>query len=75
MDLAAEITDMLPIPTIGIGAGPHCDGQILVMHDLLGMSGDFTPKFVKRYANLERVVADAVSGLYQRGAGAGLPPG
>ena len=61
IDLAAEITDMLPIPTIGIGAGPHCDGQILVMHDLLGMSGDFTPKFVKRYANLERVVADAVS--------------
>ena len=61
MDLAAEITDMLPIPTIGIGAGPHCDGQILVMHDLLGMSGDFTPKFVKRYANLEQVVADAVN--------------
>ena len=61
MDLAAEITDMLPIPTIGIGAGPHCDGQILVMHDLLGISGDFTPKFVKRYANLEQVVADAVS--------------
>ena len=60
MDLAAEITDMLPIPTIGIGAGPHCDGQILVMHDLLGMSGDFTPKFVKRYVNLEQVVADAV---------------
>ena len=61
MDLAAEITDLLPIPTIGIGAGPHCDGQILVMHDLLGMSGDFRPKFVKRYANLERVVADAVN--------------
>ncbi len=60
LDLAAEITDLLPIPTIGIGAGPHCDGQILVMHDLLGMSGDFTPKFVKRYANLEQVVADAV---------------
>ena len=61
MDLAAEITDMLPIPTIGIGAGPHCDGQILVMHDVLGMSDDFTPKFVKRYANLKGVIEDAVN--------------
>lgn len=60
LDLAAEITEMLPIPTIGIGAGPHCDGQILVMHDLLGMSGAFTPKFVKRYADLERVISGAV---------------
>ena len=60
LDLAAEITEMLPIPTIGIGAGPHCDGQILVMHDLLGMSGAFTPKFVKRYADLEQVISGAV---------------
>jgi len=61
LDLAAEVTKVLPIPTIGIGAGPHCDGQILVMHDLLGLSGDFTPKFVKRYANLEQTISDAVS--------------
>ncbi len=61
LDLAAEVTEMLPIPTIGIGAGPHCDGQILVMHDLLGLSGDFAPKFVKRYANLEQTISDAVS--------------
>lgn len=60
LDLAAEITEMLPVPTIGIGAGPHCDGQILVMHDLLGMSGAFTPKFVKRYADLEQVISGAV---------------
>ena len=60
LDLAAEITEMLPIPTIGIGAGPYCDGQILVMHDLLGMSGEFTPKFVKRYADLEQVISGAV---------------
>lgn len=60
LDLAAEITEMLSIPTIGIGAGPHCDGQILVMHDLLGMSGAFTPKFVKRYADLEQVISGAV---------------
>ncbi len=61
MDLAGEVTEMLPIPTIGIGAGPHCDGQILVIHDLLGLSGDFSPKFVKRYANLEQTISDAVS--------------
>ncbi len=61
MDLAGEVTEMLAIPTIGIGAGPHCDGQILVIHDLLGFSGNFSPKFVKRYANLEQTISDAVS--------------
>ncbi len=50
--LAAGITSAISIPTIGIGAGPDCDGQVLVIHDLLGMSGDFQPRFVKRYANL-----------------------
>lgn len=60
MDLAAEITELLPIPTIGIGAGRHCDGQILVMHDLLGMSDEFSPKFVKQYADLKAVISDAV---------------
>ncbi|MCE9616349.1 MAG: 3-methyl-2-oxobutanoate hydroxymethyltransferase [Lentisphaerae bacterium] len=52
--LAAEITQAVKIPTIGIGAGPHCDGQILVCHDILGMFPDFTPKFVRRYAELGR---------------------
>ena len=51
-DLGKEITQAIPIPTIGIGAGPHCDGQMLVVHDLLGLFSEFTPKFVKRYANL-----------------------
>jgi 3-methyl-2-oxobutanoate hydroxymethyltransferase len=49
-DLAAEITASVSIPTIGIGAGPHCDGQVLVFHDVLGWFHDFTPKFVRRYA-------------------------
>lgn len=59
-NLAREITAMLSIPTIGIGAGLHCDGQVLVVHDLMGLSGSFRPKFVKRYADLERVMKDAV---------------
>jgi 3-methyl-2-oxobutanoate hydroxymethyltransferase len=61
MDLAHEITDRLPIPTIGIGAGPYCDGQILVMHDLLGLTDRFAPKFVKRYVDLQGVVSQAVN--------------
>jgi 3-methyl-2-oxobutanoate hydroxymethyltransferase len=59
-DLAEEITDCLKVPTIGIGAGPHCDGQILVLQDLLGITQDFTPKFVKRYANLDAEIKKAV---------------
>ena len=56
--LAAEITARLRIPTIGIGAGPDCDGQVLVMHDLLGLN-DTTPSFVKQYANLGAVASQA----------------
>ncbi|HIJ59458.1 MAG TPA: 3-methyl-2-oxobutanoate hydroxymethyltransferase [Nitrospirae bacterium] len=52
-DLAKTITESISIPTIGIGAGPHCDGQVLVLHDLLGLFDRFLPKFVKRYANLK----------------------
>jgi 3-methyl-2-oxobutanoate hydroxymethyltransferase len=51
-DLAAEITAELEVPTIGIGAGPSCDGQVLVCYDYLGLFRDFRPKFVKRYAEL-----------------------
>jgi 3-methyl-2-oxobutanoate hydroxymethyltransferase len=58
--LAREIGAMLSIPTIGIGAGPHCDGQVLVLHDLLGLFDRFTPKFVKRYANLKAEAVKAV---------------
>lgn len=60
LDVAAEITARLTIPTIGIGAGPHCDGQVLVCNDLLGMDLSFEPKFVKRYARLEDVIVGAV---------------
>ena len=58
VDLAAEVTASLEIPTIGIGAGVHCDGQVLVMHDLLGLS-DWAPSFVKQYANLGAVASQA----------------
>ena len=59
-DLAKEITQRLAIPTIGIGAGLHCDGQVLVIHDMLGLFEDFTPKFVKRYADLKGIMTTAV---------------
>jgi 3-methyl-2-oxobutanoate hydroxymethyltransferase len=58
--LATEIHEMLHIPTIGIGAGPDCDGQVLVLHDLLGLFDRFTPKFVKKYANLKEQALKAV---------------
>lgn len=59
-ELAAEITDDLEIPTIGIGAGSHCDGQILVLHDMLGLNPDFVPKYVKHYATLGDSIKTAV---------------
>ncbi len=58
--LSKAITEELTIPTVGIGAGPHCDGQVLVLYDLLGLFDDFTPKFVKPYAHLK---ADALQAL------------
>jgi 3-methyl-2-oxobutanoate hydroxymethyltransferase len=59
--LAQRITEAVSIPTIGIGAGPHCDGQVLVIHDILGLCEKYSPKFVKRYADLKPVIAQAVS--------------
>jgi 3-methyl-2-oxobutanoate hydroxymethyltransferase len=59
-DLAQRITESLKVPTIGIGAGPACDGQVLVVHDLLGLTTDLNPKFVKRYAELGAAVTQAV---------------
>jgi len=59
-ELAAEITREVCIPTIGIGAGPDCDGQILVLHDLLGLTFGEPPKFARRYANLGETISQAV---------------
>ena len=61
MGLAARITQRLTIPTIGIGAGVHCDGQVLVLDDMLGLFTDFKPKFVKRYADLGRQSDEAIA--------------
>ena len=60
--LAKEVTDHLRIPTIGIGAGPDTDGQVLVSHDLLGMNKHFKPKFVRQYINLDELITGAVQG-------------
>jgi 3-methyl-2-oxobutanoate hydroxymethyltransferase len=59
-EVAARITEAVKVPTIGIGAGPHCDGQVLVIHDLLGLFDDLRPRFVKRYAELGAGVRQAV---------------
>ncbi len=59
-DLAGKVTKALRVPTIGIGAGPLCDGQVLVFHDLVGYSTGYNPKFVKKYADVQSVISRAV---------------
>lgn len=59
-DLAKTVSEQLSIPTIGIGAGPHTDGQVLVMHDMLGITQDFSPRFLRRYADLNTTIRQAV---------------
>ncbi|MBI4352634.1 MAG: 3-methyl-2-oxobutanoate hydroxymethyltransferase [Candidatus Omnitrophica bacterium] len=71
--VAKAITGTLVVPTIGIGAGPHCDGQVLVFQDLAGLFKKFTPRFVKRYVDLEPLVKRAVQG-YVRDVKAGRFP-
>jgi 3-methyl-2-oxobutanoate hydroxymethyltransferase len=58
--LAKEVSQSLNIPTIGIGAGPHCDGQVLVMHDMLGINTEFKPRFLRQYLNMHEQVTGAV---------------
>ena len=58
-DLAREVTAAVSVPTIGIGAGPHCDGQVLVVHDLLGLTMNGTPRHAKRYADIGKVMSEA----------------
>jgi 3-methyl-2-oxobutanoate hydroxymethyltransferase len=73
-EVGARITQAVAIPTIGIGAGPSCDGQVLVFHDLLGLFTDFKPKFVKRYADLGSQVRSALL-EYCREVREGIFPG
>ena len=73
-ELAELVTARLAIPTIGIGAGPHCDGQVQVLHDLLGLFPDFTPRHARRYANLGPQIAEAVA-RYAADVASGSFPG
>jgi 3-methyl-2-oxobutanoate hydroxymethyltransferase len=73
MDLAKTITKELSIPTIGIGAGPHCDGQVLVLHDVIGLFERFVPKFIKQYANLREKALEAVK-IYREEIEEGIFP-
>ena len=59
--LAKEVSESLSIPTIGIGAGKYCDGQVLVMHDMLGINSAFKPRFIRQYLNLETLINGAVA--------------
>lgn len=59
--VAAVVSERLAVPTIGIGAGPGCDGQVLVYHDLLGLFDRFTPRFVRQYANLKEIIGSALA--------------
>ncbi len=72
-DIAARITPKLPIPTIGIGAGPHCDGQVLVTPDLLGLFEGFRPKFVRRYAELGDLIRKAAAQFVTDVSSGGFP--
>jgi len=71
--LAAQITAELPIPTLGIGAGAHCDGQVLVFHDVMGLTRDLRPKFVRRYADLSTVIRDAAGAFVNDVKSGGFP--
>jgi 3-methyl-2-oxobutanoate hydroxymethyltransferase len=73
MNLSKKITEKLLIPTIGIGAGPYCDGQVLVLHDVIGMFERFVPKFVKQYASLKDDALNAVK-LYREEIEKGIFP-
>ena len=58
--LAKEVSESLIIPTIGIGAGKHCDGQVLVIHDMLGINKGFSPRFLRKYGDLHSVMNNAI---------------
>jgi len=72
-ELAKRVSEEIQIPTIGIGAGKHCDGQVLVLHDMLGLIQEFNPRFLRRYANLETEIKQAI-GQYAADVKAGTFP-
>ena len=72
--VALEATELLDIPTIGIGAGPHCDGQVLVSHDAFGLYDEFVPKFVKQYADLGRQMTAAAEDYVREVRDGAFPP-
>ena len=74
LEVARDISEVLDVPTIGIGAGPHCDGQVLVIYDLLGLDDSFKPRFLKRYAELGPRIRGAVE-TYTEEVVAGVFPG
>ena len=71
--LAKEVTESLHIPTIGIGAGKYCDGQVLVMHDMLGINTEFKPRFLRQYLNLHDQITGAVSKYIEDVKSGGFP--
>jgi 3-methyl-2-oxobutanoate hydroxymethyltransferase len=73
-ELANQVTKMLSVPTIGIGAGPHCDGQVLVTNDMLGWNSGYIPKFVRPFANLRNEAMKAVE-QYRSQVSSGEFPG
>lgn len=73
--IAKKITELVSIPTIGIGAGPDCDGQVLVLNDVLGLATDYVPRFVKSYANLGETVTGAVKQYRDEVRGGEFPSG
>lgn len=72
-ELAANVTSLLQIPTIGIGAGPHCNGQVLVMHDMLGINTDFNPRFVRKYLDLHSQIMLAAQQYHSDVKSGGFP--
>jgi len=72
-DLAREVTTTLRVPTIGIGSGPYCDGQVLVTHDILGLSGRLAPPFAKQYASLGDALSEAVRRFAEEVRAGGFP--
>lgn len=73
LEVARIITEKLKVPTIGIGAGPYCDGQILVFHDLVGYSNGYLPKFVKKYADFHELISRSVKGYIDDVKGGKFP--